>query len=134
MLTSPMLGQTLGTPDGDFQIAEWTEGPCPPDGPLWVAPLHRHLECDEAWYVLEGTLVVRCGDEDHIVPAGSAAFVPRGMPHTYWNPNPAPVRYLLIMTAKTAALIEAIHSTEDRSPEGLRALFAKYDAEFLGWR
>lgn len=131
MSEPPLAGSILGLPDGDFVIAEWTDDGCPSEGPMPVAPLHLHRTCDEAWYVLEGTLCVQRGEEVLTVPTGSAAFVPKGSPHTYWNPDPAPARYLLIMTAKTQRLIEAIHAAEDRSPTAIRALFDRYDAEIL---
>jgi quercetin dioxygenase-like cupin family protein len=52
----------------------------PPDsGP----PLHVHEREDEAFYVLEGSLSVRMGDEEFEVPAGSFTFQPRGIPHTF---------------------------------------------------
>ncbi len=52
----------------------------PPDsGP----PLHVHEREDEAFYVLEGSLSVRMGDEEFEAPAGSFAFQPRGIPHTF---------------------------------------------------
>ncbi|MGV3615075.1 MAG: cupin domain-containing protein [Fimbriimonas sp.] len=129
MTVPPLAGSMLGLPEGDFVVAEWTDDGCPPEGPMPVAPLHLHHRCDEAWYVLEGTLCVRRGDEILTVPAGAGAFVPKGTPHTYWNPDPAPARYLLIMTAQTHRLIEAIHAAPDRSPEAMRALFLRHDAE-----
>ncbi len=130
MLVSPLLGSEIGAPDG-FVIAEWTDPGCPPEGPMPVAPLHLHRGCDEAWVVLEGTLVVQNGEEELTVPAGGAAYVRRGTPHTFWNPVPEPCRYLLVITAKTRALIDAIHSTEDRSLSSMKALFESYDAELL---
>jgi quercetin dioxygenase-like cupin family protein len=52
----------------------------PPDsGP----PLHVHEREDEAFYVLEGGLSVRMGDEEFEAPAGSFVFQPRGIPHTF---------------------------------------------------
>ena len=52
----------------------------PPDsGP----PLHVHEHEDEAFYVLEGGLKVRMGDEEHEALAGSFVFQPRGIPHTF---------------------------------------------------
>jgi oxalate decarboxylase/phosphoglucose isomerase-like protein (cupin superfamily) len=64
-------------------------------------------------------------------PAGSSVFVPRGTPHTYWNPGPGPVRYLLVMTANIFRLIQEIHAMSDRTPSALRSVFAKYDSELL---
>jgi mannose-6-phosphate isomerase-like protein (cupin superfamily) len=63
--------------------------------------------------------------------AGSAVLVPKGTPHTYRNPDPAPVRYLLIMTPRIHQLIQAIHATQDRTPDAMRALFRSYDSELL---
>ena len=31
------------------------------------APLHVHDSLDDTWYILEGELVVRCGDETQVV-------------------------------------------------------------------
>jgi mannose-6-phosphate isomerase-like protein (cupin superfamily) len=101
----------------------------PPDPPRLVAPLHIHRRDDEAWYVLEGTLRFRLGDEDVEAPAGSAVFGPRGVPHTFWNPREEPARYLLVMMPNTFRLIEEIHASSDRDPATLRALYEKYDCE-----
>ncbi len=52
----------------------------PPDsGP----PLHVHEREDEAFYVIEGGLSVRMGDEEFDAPAGSFTFQPRGIPHAF---------------------------------------------------
>ncbi len=81
--------------------------------------------------MLEGTLVVRVGDDDVEVRAGSAVFAPRGTPHMYWNPGPEPARYLLIMTVNIHRLIQEIHAMKERSPAALRAVFDKYDSALL---
>ncbi|THV30303.1 cupin domain-containing protein [Glycomyces paridis] len=111
-------------------MAEWEAEGATGGERLYQAPLHRHGD-DEAWYVLEGALGVRIGDEEVEVPAGGAAIVPGGTAHTYWNPRPEPARYLLVMGAKTNALINAIHAASDRTPEAMRLLFEQYDAELL---
>jgi mannose-6-phosphate isomerase-like protein (cupin superfamily) len=63
--------------------------------------------------------------------AGSAVFVPRGTPHTYWNPGAGAVRYLLIMTSNIYSLIQDIHAMAERSPAALRAVFEKHDSELV---
>lgn len=131
MIAPQLAGRTLGSPDGSFVIAEWTDEGGPPDPPRLVAPLHIHHRDDEAWYVLEGTLRFRLGDEEVEAPAGSAVFGPRGVPHTFWNPNEEPARYLLVMTANTFRLIEEIHASSDRDPATLRALYEKYECEIV---
>ena len=81
--------------------------------------------------MLEGKLCVKVGDETVEAGAGAAVLVPRGTPHTYWNPDPTPVRYLLIMTPTIHRLIQAIHATTDRSADAMRELFARFDSELL---
>jgi mannose-6-phosphate isomerase-like protein (cupin superfamily) len=126
-----LAGRTLGGAGGSFVIAEWTDGGGPPDPPRLVAPLHVHHRDDEAWYVLEGTLRFRLGDEEVEAPAGSAVFGPRGVPHTFWNPSEKPARYLLVMTPNTFRLIEEIHASSDRGPATMRALYQQYDCEIV---
>jgi len=52
-----------------------------------------------------------------------------GTAHPYWNPGPGPVRYVLVMTSKTYALIEEIQAMKDRSSAALREVFEKHDSE-----
>src|SRR5438093_8742568 len=101
------------------------------DTPEYQAPLHLHRNEDEVWYVLEGALRFRIGDEEIDAPAGSAALAPRGKPHTFWNPSREPARYLLVMAPKTFALVDEIHATDDHSPQRMREIFEKYDSELM---
>lgn len=50
--------------DDSFVMAEWRDPGGPAGRPCLIAPLHFHHHDDEAWYVLEGTLGVRVGDEE----------------------------------------------------------------------
>jgi len=127
----PLAGRTLGTGKDSFVIAEWRDAGGPPGPPRFIAPLHLHRNDDEAWYVLEGTLSVRVDDRDVEAKAGEAVFAPRGTAHTYWNPGPGLLRYLLVMTPRIFELIEEIHATKERTPAALRAVFQKYDSELL---
>jgi mannose-6-phosphate isomerase-like protein (cupin superfamily) len=58
-------------------------------------PLHVHDHEDECFYVLDGELSVRCGDDILHAPAGSFVFLPRGRPHRFWATG-QPARLLLI--------------------------------------
>lgn len=127
----PLAGNVLGAPNNAFVIAEWRDPGGPAGPPRFIAPLHLHQNDDEAWYVLEGTLIVRVGDKNVEARAGSAVLVPRGTPHTYWNPASDATRYLLIMTANIYRLIQEIHATKDRSPAAMQALFRRHDSELL---
>ncbi|NUO40162.1 MAG: cupin domain-containing protein [Gemmatimonadaceae bacterium] len=124
-----LAGGVLAPPGSNIVLAEWTAEAATGPEPLYQAPLHKH-EDDEAWYVLSGVLRIRVGEDEVEVPAGGAAVVPGGTPHTYWNPGSEPARYLLVMGARTYELIQAIHSP-DRGD--LRDLFTKYGAELLDY-
>jgi mannose-6-phosphate isomerase-like protein (cupin superfamily) len=126
-----LAGKTLGSGKDSFVIAEWRDAGGPPGPPRFIAPLHLHHNDDEAWYVLEGTLCVNVGDKNVEAKAGAAVFVPRGTPHTYWNPGPGLLRYLLVMTPRIYELIQEIHAMKERSPGALQAMFRKYDSELL---
>jgi mannose-6-phosphate isomerase-like protein (cupin superfamily) len=74
---------------GSFFLSETTIEPGFP-GP----PLHRHEALHDMFYVLEGTLSVRLGDEVTPLGPGSFACVPPGVAHTFSNPSEQPVRFL----------------------------------------
>jgi mannose-6-phosphate isomerase-like protein (cupin superfamily) len=126
-----LAGQVIGSTEDAFVIAEWRDQGGVSGPPRLIAPRHVHNSDDEAWYVLEGTLRVQVGEDEVEARAGSAVLVPRGKAHTYWNPGPGPVRYLLVMTSNIYRLIQEIHHMPDRNPEALRAVFKKYDSELL---
>jgi quercetin dioxygenase-like cupin family protein len=67
----------------------------PPGG---GAPLHIHRGEDEAFYLLEGELLVREGDHTYRAAPGSHVRFPRGLPHTYKNVGARPAKLLVIVT------------------------------------
>jgi mannose-6-phosphate isomerase-like protein (cupin superfamily) len=109
-----------------FVIVDWTAAPSPPGLP--IAGLHVHHSDDECWIVKEGRLGFRVGEEERVAGAGESVLVERGTPHSYWNPGADEARYLLVMTPRIFALIEALHSGE-RSDWA--AIFAEHDSELL---
>lgn len=126
-------GKKLSPEGSNLVLVEWTidGGSIDSADPQWMAPLHIHNDDDEAWYVLEGRLQVRVGDENHFIPAGGAVIAPRGTPHTFCNPDPEPARYLMIMTPRIDALLGRLHATTDRDPETMRALYAEFGCQLL---
>jgi mannose-6-phosphate isomerase-like protein (cupin superfamily) len=124
-------GQRLAPDGSKLVLVEWTLGGASSDDPQWMAPLHIHNDDDEAWYVLEGRLRVRVGDEDHDVPAGGAVLGPRGVPHTFCNPGPEPARIIVVMSDRTSALIDMLHSGKNLEPDEMRDLYASYGCQLL---
>jgi len=130
LVAAPLAAGELGGGAGDFVVVEWSDSG---RGEWeWIAPLHVHHEDDEAWYVLEGTLRFRIGDEEVEAGPGTAVLAPKGMPHAYGNARREPARYLLVMTPKIRALVEELHAPRDGDePLDYGAIFRKYDSEML---
>lgn len=77
--------------------------------------LHVHPEFEETFYVIDGAIAIRIGDEAHEAGPGTVAVVPRGMPHTFANPGCEPARMLVLVTPGGferyfEALIEAVRA------------------------
>ena len=68
--------------DGTFSLSEITIAPGFP-GPV----PHRHERTADSFFVLEGTLRIRLSDDELDAPAGSYAFVPPNVVHTFSNPR-----------------------------------------------
>jgi mannose-6-phosphate isomerase-like protein (cupin superfamily) len=123
----PLTGRELGGAGSDFVIVEWADSG---DSEWeWIAPLHVHHADDEAWYVLEGALRFRIGDEICEAPAGTAMLAPKGIPHAYGNARRGqPARYLLVMTPRIRALVAALH---EPGAGDYAAIFRAHDSELL---
>jgi mannose-6-phosphate isomerase-like protein (cupin superfamily) len=131
MVFAPLEGR-IGSPLGsEFVIAQWRDPGAPPGPPQLIAPVHVHHHDDEAWYVLEGTLAFRLGAEQVEAAAGTLVFAPHGVAHTFWNPRPEPVRYLLIMTPNIRRLIDDLHATADHSQETTAAIYQQHDSALV---
>jgi len=65
--------------------------------PVGHAPaLHVHESLDDTWYVLEGQMAIRCGDEENVVGAGHWVSMPRGTPHNFRVIGERPARILTV--------------------------------------
>jgi quercetin dioxygenase-like cupin family protein len=61
-----------------------------------ATPLHVHTREAEAWYVLDGTLTYRAGEELVRLAAGDFIYLPRDVPHAFRTTGTATVRYLAL--------------------------------------
>ncbi len=106
----PLAAGAVGGREGQFVLVEWSDPGGLTSRERPIAGLHVHHSDDEAWYVLEGTLGFRVGDDEVEAGAGAAVFVPRGTPHSFWNAGDGPARYVLVMPPRLKALVEALHA------------------------
>ena len=68
------------------------ESVVPGNGP--TQQIHKTEE--EAFYVLEGEVNIKVGEQIVRGTAGSFVLIPRGTVHTFWNVGPTPAKLLVI--------------------------------------
>ena len=132
LIASPLLDRSVGSTRTDFVIEESRDEGKPDGLTRRGVPLHRHRTEDEGWYVLEGKLAFQYGDQELEARAGSAILLPKGVPHTFWNPGPGSVRYLIIVGPKTAGLLQALHDPGRPRTDDVRGLYDAFDVDLLG--
>jgi quercetin dioxygenase-like cupin family protein len=95
-------------------------------------PPHLHTRIDHIFYVLEGTLRVRIEQSDHLLAAGSCAFIPAGTPHTYATTEAASARFLTVDTPEPldvyiGELAAAFSSDTIANPDVVKQIQAHHD-------
>jgi len=93
-----------------------------------VAPLHVHVDDDEAWHVISGALRFRLADRVFIAAAGATVLVPAGVAHTFGNAGPAPTRYIFIVPARIDEMISRLHEVDRKDHPGV---YAEYRSKLV---
>jgi mannose-6-phosphate isomerase-like protein (cupin superfamily) len=91
------------------------------------APTHVHSHEDEAMYVLDGSIWVRCGDDRFDLGPRSFVFLPRSVPHE-WDVHGGEA-VVLIITAP-AGLEEFLHEFHERRGDDPGEIAERYGIEF----
>ena len=66
--------------------------------PRFDVGAHVHGSIEEIFYVVEGELDLRVGNQVQRAGPGTFMFVPRGAPHAFSNPGTTPAKALLIVS------------------------------------
>ena len=88
-----IIKATAASTGGGLFLQEATVAPGAP-----TPPPHHHDRMVDMFYVLEGVLTVRLGDETHEAGPGTFVCVPPGTVHTFSNDSDGPVRLLNFST------------------------------------
>jgi mannose-6-phosphate isomerase-like protein (cupin superfamily) len=108
--------------------------PAPSPGKPSRRPLpHRHVNCSEAFWVLDGTITFVLDGVEQRGGRDDFLLVPRGAAHTFGNDGDEPARLLVLhapaMDAYFAELDALWSRQEPPAPEEERALMARYGME-----
>lgn len=83
----------LRNPEGAPRSPAVIELTVPPGG---SPPRHVHEGIDDSFLVLDGEVVVRCGDETLVGRPGAYVMLPAGVEHTFRVTSATPARLLLV--------------------------------------
>jgi mannose-6-phosphate isomerase-like protein (cupin superfamily) len=64
--------------------------------PGQASPLHVHTQEAEAWFLLEGTMTYRAGEQLVRMGGGDFIYLPRHVPHAFRTTGTVPVRFLAL--------------------------------------
>lgn len=96
-------------------------------------PLHVHADQDEAWWIVEGAVRFRIGDQTASAAAGAFVWVPRGVPHAFRNDDEATARLLVLFTpAGMEPFFDAIGALSTVDPEDFARLGAGVGMTVVG--
>ena len=131
---SPTVMRSTGeTTDNLFCLMELLKMP-----PGLATPYHLHHNEDEAFYILEGTVAILCGDAWHVAGPGSWVYGPRDIPHGFRVIGTSPARMLLqCAPAGFERFVRDLSMPIDAAPAVpdlslLVATAAKYGIDILG--
>jgi mannose-6-phosphate isomerase-like protein (cupin superfamily) len=119
-LAGGFKAQILFTGESCFIIA--TKSPSGAGGP------GRHIHpSDQTYFALEGAVDLSVGAEDVQVPAGSAAFIPAGLPHQNWNRGDVDEIHLEVIAPGVSPLQLLVQPSEALDVPGLMGFVASGD-------
>lgn len=93
------------------------------------APLHVHTREDEYFYVLEGTLKVRLGDDTFEAGPRSFVFLPRNIPHEWDVVGEEATLLMMTIPAGLDTFLDEFHAAP--TAEARNPITAKYGITFL---
>lgn len=97
-------------------------------------PLHLHTDCDEWFFVREGTFKFQAGDDILHLGPGDSLLIPKNMPHAFVKTSEGVAR-LIVMHQPAATMEEYFRSVirqADQTVEGRRALAEMHGMRLLG--
>jgi quercetin dioxygenase-like cupin family protein len=115
--------------EGAFEMYELAMGPATID-------YHIHRRMDETIHVLEGAVEFIVAGKKSPRPAGSTAFIPRGIHHGFTNHGPARTRVLIVFNPNANQHeyfreLEKLFAAPTLDTAALGELQTRYDQELV---
>jgi len=125
-ITSRVLGSQSG---GAFELYELSLGAATID-------YHVHKTMDETICVVAGEIEFTVAGQKFSRPAGSVAFIPRGVHHGFTNPGPAQATVLILFSPggnqdEYFRELEHLFAASPLDMDALKALQKKFDQELV---
>jgi len=125
-----IVSRVLGNQSqGTFELYELTLGPATID-------YHVHRTMDETIGLVEGEIEFVVSGETFRRPAGSVAFIPRGVHHGFTNPGPGKSRVLILFSPSGSQHeyfreLERLFGAPSLDTTALEAPQRRYDQELV---
>jgi mannose-6-phosphate isomerase-like protein (cupin superfamily) len=110
--------------DGRYTVVEVLAEPR--SGP----PLHIHVNEDEHFIVLDGTIRFVCGDRTFDGSAGTVVTVPKGVTHAWANVSDADAR--MLVTFAPGGIEHCFEAFVGAAPEQITAIAAAHACTIVG--
>ena len=100
--------------------------------PGWDTGSHVHSRIEEQFFVIDGEMELRAGDDLVVGRAGTFVSVPTGVAHAFANRSAAPARMLLVATPPGheryfAELADILSREGAPDPDEIAALRTRFD-------
>jgi mannose-6-phosphate isomerase-like protein (cupin superfamily) len=115
--------------DGNLYIFE-SKNNLKNEGP----PLHSHPNLDETFYMLEGELKFKIGEEIKYLKLGDTLLVPRNVPHCFTSNSDKPAKFMVIIQSATTmeAFFQELSELKEITPEIGAKIYLKHNMTLLG--
>jgi len=103
------------------------------NGPKSGPPLHIHTHANELFYILEGSLMMKCGEELTQVSTGDLVYIPKGLPHTFTNISDEPAKAINVFCPSgIAQFLEEVSTHVAPTNELLGEIANRHDLQIVG--
>lgn len=97
-------------------------------------PMHMHPDLDETFYILEGNVKIKIGEETFRLGPGDTLFAPRNIPHGWVTNSAFPSKLLIIVqgAGKMEAFFEELSKLKEFTPPIVAEIYGRHDMVLMG--